>query len=191
MFAGAKSIHGLSLGCPMAWSVGGSRSLCCWAPELLLATAVKQITALELELEQAKGNMEGGKGKKGTSLSPPETWARHPPSRCACRVKSPYMGFVIGRVGAQASNRSHCTQSQPSRSASLPAVRVVVGAKMASRPSVNEACVASYWRHACSQDMEASGLVPRTLALITEQPRINGNGYLFMYGHVRHRMESV
>lgn len=82
MFAGAKSIHGLSLGCPMAWSVGGSRSLCCWAPELLLATAVKQITALELELEQTKGNMEGGKGKKGTSLSPRNLGAPSPLSLC-------------------------------------------------------------------------------------------------------------
>lgn len=84
MFAGAKSIHDLSLGCPMAWSVGGSRSLLCWAPELLLATAVKQITALELELEQTKGNMEGGKGKKKRDepLSPRNLGAPSPLSLC-------------------------------------------------------------------------------------------------------------
>lgn len=52
--------------------------------------------------------------------------------------------------------------------------------------------------HACSQ--EASLLVPRTLALITERPRINGEwasmdtymlGAVCMDGHVRHRMGSV
>lgn len=66
----AKSVNGLSLGCPMAWLGGGSRSLCSWAPELLLATAVNQITALE----QTKGRG----AEKGTS-PPPETRARHPP----------------------------------------------------------------------------------------------------------------
>ncbi|RFU74936.1 hypothetical protein TARUN_7304 [Trichoderma arundinaceum] len=111
------SIDGLSLGCPpMAWLAGGSRSLCSWAPELLLATAVKQITAPE----QNKGKGRR-KGRKRDESSPRNLGAPPSPSRCACRVNSPGPGALIGRVGAQASI-VHIMPRRASRSTSIPAV---------------------------------------------------------------------
>lgn len=55
---------------PMAWMDGGSRSRCSWAPELLLATADKQIRA-------DKGRRAAGTRRKKTS--PRKSGAANPP----------------------------------------------------------------------------------------------------------------
>ncbi|KAL7939163.1 hypothetical protein V8C35DRAFT_1851 [Trichoderma chlorosporum] len=75
------------------------------------------------------GRARNKRERKGTSLSPRNPGAPSP-SRGACRVKSPDMGIVIGPVGAQAS----IVHIVPSRRASLPAVRVVVGGKRRRGP---------------------------------------------------------